>query len=79
MEDRLDLTFETAMQQLEEIVRALESGELPLATSIEKYEASMKLVQFCREQLDKAEFQLEQLSFEGETNKSVSSENQPGE
>lgn len=62
-EDKQDLTFEDAMKRLEEIVRLLEAGELPLAESIERYQESMHLVKFCREQLDKAELQLEKLSF----------------
>lgn len=62
-EDKLDLTFEDAMKRLEEIVRLLEAGELPLAESLERYQESMNLVKFCREQLDKAELQLEKLSF----------------
>ncbi|WP_067617667.1 exodeoxyribonuclease VII small subunit [Alicyclobacillus acidiphilus] len=63
-ENKFDLTFEGAMARLEEIVRKLESGELPLDESIRQYQESMQLVKFCREQLDKAEFQLEQLSIE---------------
>ncbi|WP_407929320.1 exodeoxyribonuclease VII small subunit [Alicyclobacillus fructus] len=57
-------TFEQAMRRLEEIVRQLESGDLPLDASIRAYEESMRLVKFCREQLDKAEFQLEKLGQE---------------
>lgn len=56
-----DLTFEMAMKQLEETVRKLESGELPLSESIERYKQAMQLVQFCRKQLDNAELQIEQL------------------
>lgn len=56
-----DLTFESAMKQLEETVRKLETGELPLSESIERYKSAMQLVQFCRKQLDDAELQIEQL------------------
>lgn len=56
-----DLTFETAMKQLEETVRKLESGELSLNESIERYKQAMVLVQYCRQQLDKAELEIEQL------------------
>jgi exodeoxyribonuclease VII small subunit len=61
MENKQDLTFESAMKRLEEIVRKLESGELSLTESIEQYKESMQLVQFCRQQLDKAELEIEQL------------------
>ncbi|MCF8563601.1 exodeoxyribonuclease VII small subunit [Alicyclobacillus tolerans] len=60
-ENNPDLTFEQAMTRLEEIVRKLESGELSLTDSIERYRESMQLVQFCRQQLDKAELEIEQL------------------
>lgn len=56
-----DLTFEDAMKCLEDTVRKLESGELPLSDSIERYRDAMQLVQFCRTQLDQAELQIEQL------------------
>lgn len=49
------------MQKLEETVRKLESGELSLTDSIEQYKQSMTLVQFCRKQLDEAEFEIEKL------------------
>ena len=62
-----DLTFEEAMKKLEEIVKHLESGELPLSESIAAYKESLTLVQFCRQQLDKAEFEIEQLSGDGTT------------
>ncbi|MFB5191154.1 exodeoxyribonuclease VII small subunit [Alicyclobacillus fastidiosus] len=64
MESKPDLTFEEAMKKLEDIVRQLESGSLPLAESLDRYQESMHLVKFCREQLDKAEFKLEQLSMD---------------
>jgi exodeoxyribonuclease VII small subunit len=56
-----DLTFEAAMKALEETVRKLESGELPLGESIERYKQAMQLVQYCRTQLDRAELEIEQL------------------
>ena len=56
-----DLTFEQAMKQLEDTVRKLESGDLPLGESIEQYKRAMTLVQFCRQQLDKAELEIVQL------------------
>jgi exodeoxyribonuclease VII small subunit len=49
------------MQRLEETVRRLESGDLPLGEAIERYKEAMQLVQFCREQLDRAELEIERL------------------
>lgn len=60
-ESNQHLTFEDAMRRLEETVRKLESGELPLSESIERYQEAMQLVQFARAQLDQAELQIEQL------------------
>ncbi|MDP9728733.1 exodeoxyribonuclease VII small subunit [Alicyclobacillus tolerans] len=64
--NKSDLTFESAMKQLEETVRHLESGELSLADSIQRYKDAMDLVKYCREQLNEAEFQIEQLNPSGE-------------
>ena len=50
-----DMKFEDAIAMLEEAVRLLESGELSLDESIEKYEESIKYVKICTEKLEKAE------------------------
>ena len=55
------LEFETALQRLEEIVKALESGELSLATSLELFEEGIKLSHFCHSKLDEAERKVEVL------------------
>jgi len=56
-----DLTFEKAMERLEQTVKSLESGDLALTESIERYKEAMSLVQFCRNQLNHAELEIEQL------------------
>ncbi|WP_290586625.1 exodeoxyribonuclease VII small subunit [Alicyclobacillus sp.] len=66
--DNSGLTFEQAMRRLEETVRLLETGELSLSESIERYKEAMQLVQFCRTQLDRAELEIERLlADEGQT------------
>lgn len=40
------------MQELEEIVEALESGNLPLETAFEKFETGIKLSRLLNEKLD---------------------------
>lgn len=55
-------TFEQALNRLEEIARALESGEIPLETSIKMYEEGMKLIEFCNNKLNQAEKQVQKLS-----------------
>jgi exodeoxyribonuclease VII small subunit len=55
-------TFEAALAELEEIVRALEAGELTLEESLGKYKAGVGLLQGCFEQLRQAEQQILLLS-----------------
>lgn len=50
-----NLKFEDAIKQLAEIVKSLESGEVPLDESITLYEAGMKLSKQCADLLEKAE------------------------
>ena len=55
-------TFETALKQLEEIVREMESGELTLEQAVKKYEAGMAHTRFCLDLLDKTEQKITQLT-----------------
>jgi exodeoxyribonuclease VII small subunit len=48
-------TFETALKELEEIVRQMESGDLNLEDAVKKYESGMKQSKFCLDLLDKTE------------------------
>lgn len=48
-------SFEKAMDELEKIVKSLESGDLPLEKALEKFEAGIKLSRYCSETLDQAE------------------------
>ncbi len=56
------LTFEAGLQQLESIVREMESGELPLERAIALFEQGMKLSESCRKQLEEAETRVEILT-----------------
>jgi len=53
------LTFEAGLQQLETIVKEMESGELPLERALELFERGMKLSDLCRKQLEEAETRVE--------------------
>ncbi len=46
--------FEEVLNELEKIVKELESGETDLEVSIEKYTEAMKLVKICDDKLNKA-------------------------
>ncbi|MDY6903151.1 MAG: exodeoxyribonuclease VII small subunit [Thermodesulfobacteriota bacterium] len=48
-------TFEQSLKELEEIVEAIESGELPLETALSKFETGVKLSETCAKKLDEAE------------------------
>jgi exodeoxyribonuclease VII small subunit len=58
------LSFEEAYRKLEDIVRKLEAGGLPLEESIALYEEGMKLVRYCEELLEKAELRIRQIRLE---------------
>lgn len=50
----MDISFETALTELETIVKELESGNVELDTAIEKYTEAMKLAKYCSEKLKTA-------------------------
>ncbi|NNG00730.1 MAG: exodeoxyribonuclease VII small subunit [Desulfobacteraceae bacterium] len=49
------MTFESAVKQLEKIVRELEDGNQPLDTAMKKFEEGIKLSKFCSDKLDETE------------------------
>ena len=55
------LTFEQAMTRLEEIVRRLEEGEIPLEESLEAFQEGMVLSRYCRDKLTEVEFRVDYL------------------
>jgi exodeoxyribonuclease VII small subunit len=56
-----ELSFEKALENLEALVVSMESGEVPLATLVEKFEEGSKLVKTCEERLKQAELKIEKL------------------
>lgn len=50
-----ELTFEKALNKLEQIVQDLEKGELPLEKSLAKFEEGVNLSRFCSTKLDETE------------------------
>lgn len=56
-----NLTFETALEKLETIIKELENGETPLEDAIKKYTEAMNLVKLCEEKLDKATKQVNKI------------------
>ncbi len=58
------LTFEEALENLEQIVASIESGEIGLEESIAKYAEGIKLIKHCRRVLDAAEKKIQLLTAE---------------
>lgn len=52
-------TFEGALKRLEQIVEALESGDLPLEKAMSKFEEGVQLSRLCTKQLDETEKRVE--------------------
>jgi exodeoxyribonuclease VII small subunit len=57
-----DLVFEDALAQMEEIVKKLESGTLPLEEALALYERGQQLSAYCSSKLDQAELKIQQLA-----------------
>ncbi|MCI8394181.1 MAG: exodeoxyribonuclease VII small subunit [Bacilli bacterium] len=51
---KMEKTFETAIIELENIIKELESGNTPLENAITKYTEAMQLVKFCSDKLNQA-------------------------
>jgi len=51
-------TFESAMSELEEIIKKLEADDVPLDDAISYYEKGMKLSKWCDEKLTSVEKQV---------------------
>ena len=59
--DRPLATFEAGLQELEKVVKELESGDLPLEQAIQLFEKGVGLSETCRKQLEAAETRVEAL------------------
>ncbi len=63
-----DLDFEEAMDQLTEIIHGLESGEVKLSESVDKFELGSKLAKHCKKLLDDAETRINAIKIDGAGN-----------
>nr|WP_166176431.1 exodeoxyribonuclease VII small subunit [Altererythrobacter segetis] len=59
--DLSQMTFEDALKALEEVVRKLETGEVPLDDSISLYERGELLRKHCQARLDAAQARIEKI------------------
>ncbi len=63
---RKKLTFEEGMQELEEIVRSLEQGQMPLEESFKAFERATALQKSLQEMLDEGDRRIRVLTEIGE-------------
>ena len=54
----VDMKFETALAELENLVHSMEDGKLELEASIAAYRRGMELMKYCQAQLADAEQQI---------------------
>ena len=54
-------TFEESMNRLEQIVRAMERGDVPLEESLKLFQEGTELVQTCTKLLDNAQLQIKKV------------------
>lgn len=73
-----DLTFEDAMNRLEEIVAEIESGEIGLDRSIELCEEASKLVKTLKKRLTDAELKVKELTRDEQGELKVVEEKEEG-
>ena len=56
-----NITFEEYMQRLEQIVRAMERGDVPLEESLKIFQEGTELVQRCEKLLNDAQLQVSKI------------------
>lgn len=64
--DKTIKDFESAIAELEKIVKQLEDGDLPLDTSLALFERGVELSRYCHDQLGAAQKRIEVLTDRGE-------------
>ena len=81
-----DISFEQAMERLEEIVSSMESDRMPLDEMVGSYEEGMTLLQVCRQRIETARQRIELIHLKAdgkaelaafEPGKDDSAENKP--
>ena len=58
--------FETALTELDAIVKKLEEGDIPLEQSLQLFERGVQLSRFCHARLEEAERRIEILNERGQ-------------
>ena len=63
-EDIESLTFEAALNSLEEIVNQLDTGSIDLDKAVEAYERGAKLKEHCEKKLREAQLRIEKIEVD---------------
>ncbi len=58
-----EVPFEESLERLENLIQAMESGDIPLADLVAKFEEGSKLLKQCQAQLKEAELKIEKLNL----------------
>lgn len=59
--NKVNKTFEESMQRLEQIVRAMERGDVALEESLKLFREGTELVHSCQKLLDEAQLQVKKI------------------
>jgi exodeoxyribonuclease VII small subunit len=54
-------SYEAAMQEVDQLLSQLESGDMPLEQMLKGYQRGAELIKFCRERLEAVEYQIKVL------------------
>ncbi len=61
VEQQLPASYEVALQELEQLVSRMESGQMPLADMLQSYQRGAFLLEHCRSRLQAVEAQIQVL------------------
>lgn len=67
LQDVKKLSFEEAMEELENVVRQLETGKIKLDDAVSVYERGVLLKKHCEEKLQQAKSKIDKLIIDKET------------
>lgn len=58
-----NMTFEEAKEKIEQIIRNMESGDLPLEESVAQFEEASGLIKYCQQKLDEYKGKVEAITI----------------
>jgi len=73
-----DASFEDALNELQQLVDAMEKGDISLEQSLQAFERGVELTRFCQSALFRAEQKVQQLNADGEIQDLQLASTEPG-